>query len=140
MSAAETTALVARYLDAHSRGDIDAMLACVADDVVHDANQGVRRVGKAAFADFCGHVARCYEERLDDVVVMATPDGLRAAAEYNVAGTYLETDPGLPPAKGQAYRLPGATLFAVRDGLLLRVTSYYNLTDWLTQIIGDEAG
>jgi len=140
MPAAATIALVARYLDAANRGDTAAMLACVADDVVHDANQGVRRVGRIAFADFCGHVARCYAERLENVVIMATPDGARAGAEFNVVGTYLETDPGLPPATGQAYRLPGAILFAVHDGRISRVTSYFNLTDWLTQIIGDDAG
>ena len=140
MPAAETIALVTRYLDAANRRDADAMLACVADDVVHDANQGVRRAGKAAFADFCAHVMRCYEERLENIVVMATPDGARAAAEFNVVGTYLETDPGLPPAKDQPYRLPGAILFAVRDGRIARVTGYFNLTDWLTQIIAADAG
>jgi steroid delta-isomerase-like uncharacterized protein len=140
MPAAETLVLVARYLDAHDRGDAGAMLDCLADDVAHDANQGVRRTGKAAFAAFCSHMARCYAEQLEDVIIMASPDGTRAAAEFNVIGTYLETDPGLPPAKGQAYRLPGAILFAVRDGRISRVTSYFNLTDWLTQIIGGDAG
>jgi steroid delta-isomerase-like uncharacterized protein len=140
MPAADTIALVARYLDAHNRGDAGAMLACLSDDVVHDANQGMRRAGKAAFADFCRHMARCYEERFEDIVIMTSPDGARAAAEFNVTGTYLETDPGLPPAKGQAYRLPGALFFAIRDGRIARVTSYFNLTEWLTQVIGDDGG
>ena len=139
MPAADTVALVARYLDAANRRDAAGMLACVADDVVHDANQGVRRTGKAAFADYCSHVMACYEERLEDIVVMATPDGGRAAAEYNIVGTYVATDPGLPPANGQAYRLPGAVLFAVRDGRIARVTNYFNVTDWLTQVIAGDA-
>jgi steroid delta-isomerase-like uncharacterized protein len=139
MAATETIALVTRYCEALNQGDTDALLACLADDVVHDANQGARRTGKTAFSAYCRHMARCYRERHEDIVIMASRDGARAAAEFNVIGTYLETDTGLPPAKGQVYRLPGATLFAIRAGLISRVTSYYNLTDWLTQIIGDDA-
>ena len=61
----------------------------------------------------------------------------RAAAEFNVAGTYLETDEGLPPASGQRYRLPAGTFFAVDGGLITRITTYYNLTDWLMQVTGE---
>ena len=116
------------------------MLACLADDVVHDVNQGVRRPGKAAFRAFCGHMARCYEEKLKDIAVMTSPDGRRAAAEFNVEGVYIATDEGLPPARGQTYVLPAGTFFAVEGGLIRRVTTYYNLTDWLVQVTGDEAG
>jgi steroid delta-isomerase-like uncharacterized protein len=139
MSHAATEALVRRYFDAFNRGDIEAMLACLADDVVHDVNQGVRRPGKAAFRTFCEHMARCYRERLEDVVVMVSADGRRAAAEFNVSGTYLATDEGLPEASGQTYRLPAGTFLAVEGGLIRRVTTYYNLTDWLVQVTTGEA-
>lgn len=134
-----TVALIRRYFDAFNRGDTETMLACLADDVVHDVNQGVRRTGKAAFREFCRHMSRCYRERLEDIVVMSDAAGARAAAEYNVDGTYLKTDEGLPPANGQTYRLPAGTFFAVRDGRIARVTTYYNLTDWLVQVAGEDA-
>ncbi len=51
-------------------------------------------------------------------------------------GTYLATDPGLPEAKGQTYRLPGGSFFTLKDGLITRVTTYYNLQDWLRQVGG----
>ena len=140
MSAAQTEALVRRYYEAFNSGDVEGMLACLSEDVVHDVNQGVRRPGKAAFRAFCGHMARCYSEQLRNMVVMASADGRRAAAEFNVEGTYLETDEGLPEAKGQTYRLPGGTFFAIEGGLIARVTTYYNLTDWLMQVTGDEGG
>ena len=139
MAAAETVALIRRYYDAFNRGDAAGMLTCVADDVVHDVNQGMRRSGKAAFGEFCAHMARCYKEQLDGIVVMANTDGSRASAEFNVIGTYLEAEPGLPPAHGQTYRLPGGTFFAVRVALITRITTYYNLTDWLLQVAGDDA-
>jgi steroid delta-isomerase-like uncharacterized protein len=139
MAAADTVALINRYYDAFNRGDAEGMIACVADDVVHDVNQGARRAGKAAFRQFCAHMSRCYKEQLEGIVVMATPDGGRAAAEFNVIGSYLVAEEGLPPAKGQTYRLPAGTFFAVRDGLITRITTYYNLTDWLLQVAGEDA-
>jgi steroid delta-isomerase-like uncharacterized protein len=139
MAAADTVALVTRYYDAFNRGDAEGMIACVADDVVHDVNQGARRSGKAAFRQFCAHMSRCYKEQLEGIVVMASPDGNRAAAEFNVIGTYLVAEEGLPPANGQTYRLPAGTFFAVRDGLITRITTYYNLTDWLLQVAGEDA-
>lgn len=138
MSAAQTEALVRRYYDAFNRGDTEGMLTCLAETVVHDVNQGVRRPGKGAFRAFCEHMSRCYREELKGIVVMTSPDGSRAAAEFNVAGTYLETDDGLPPARGQTYNLPAGTFFAIEDGLISRISTYYNLTDWLLQVTGDE--
>lgn len=131
-----TLALVQRYYDAFNRGDVPAMLACLAPDVAHDVNQGPREVGRDAFAAFMARMNRCYRERLHDIVVMATPDGARAAAEFVVDGIYLETDEGLPPARGQTYSLPGGAFFEVRDGLLARVTNWYSLAEWLRQVGG----
>lgn len=132
-----TEALIRRYYDAFNRGDAESMIACLADDVAHDVNQGGRRVGIAAFRAFCAHMARCYRERLEDVAIMATADGSRAAAEFVVDGLYLVTDEGLPPACGQTYRLPAGAFFDVRDGRIARVTTYYNLTDWTIQVEGN---
>ncbi len=65
---------------------------------------------------------------------MVNLDDSRAAAEYTVSGTYQATDAGLPEATGQQYSLPGGAFFTVRDGKIARVTNYYNLADWLSQI------
>ena len=126
--------LIDRYYAAFNRGDRDAMLALLADDVVHDPNQGAREHGREAFAAFMARMDRCYREQLRDVVVMATADGARAAAEYVVQGEYLAADEGLPEARGQRYELPGGAFFEVRDGRIARVSNYYNLEDWLAQV------
>ncbi|WP_242511845.1 ketosteroid isomerase-related protein [Rhodobaculum claviforme] len=112
------------------------MLALVTDDVAHHVNQGAVRHGRAAFAEFCAHMGRSYAERLVDVVILAAPDGTRAAAEFTVHGTYLATDPGLPEARGQTYALPAGSFFALRGGRIARVTTYYNLQDWIAQVSG----
>jgi steroid delta-isomerase-like uncharacterized protein len=138
MSAADTEALVRRYYEAFNRGDIDGMLDCVTDDVVHDVNQGERRVGKQRFHAFCARMAHHYSERLEDITVMVTPDGERAAAEFNVHGKYLQSEAGLPAAKGQTYVLPAGTFFAIREGKIARITTYYNLTEWIVQVSGGQ--
>lgn len=125
---------IERYFAAFNRGDTKAMLAELAPDVEHHVNEGVIRRGKDAFAAFCAHMSRCYREELTDMVVFVNDDGTRAAAEYVVNGSYLETDEGLPPARGQKYRLPVGSFFTLKDGQIARVTTYYNLADWLRQV------
>jgi steroid delta-isomerase-like uncharacterized protein len=134
MSRTETEALLRRYYDAFNAGDTAGMLACLAEDVVHDTNQGSRRAGKARFAEFCAHMSRCYEERLTDLAIMTNADGSRAAAEFLVHGTYKATDGDLPPARGQTYVLPAGTFLEISDGRIARVTTTYNLADWLRQV------
>lgn len=130
----QTLALIGRYYDAFNRGDREAMLALLGDEVVHDLNQGPREHGRDAFRTFLARMDASYAEQLQDIVVVASADGSRAAAEYVVHGRYLATDAGLPPARGQAYVLPGGAFFEVRDGRITRVTNYYNLQDWLAQV------
>ncbi|MDA7427854.1 nuclear transport factor 2 family protein [Primorskyibacter aestuariivivens] len=127
---------IQRYFDAFNAGDILRMLDCLSDDVAHHVNEGNVRRGKDAFANFCTHMSRCYREELTDMVIFATPDGTRAAAEYIVIGTYLQTDDGLPKAHGQTYRLPAGSFFSLRDGQITRVVTYYNLADWTAQVSG----
>ncbi len=134
MSRADTLALIRRYYDAFNAGDAAGMLACVTDDVEHRVNEGAVRFGRAKFAEFCGHMGVSYREELKDMVIFANDDGTRAAAEFVVHGEYLQTDPGLPVAKGQRYILPAGGFLAVTGGRISRVTTFYNLNDWIAQV------
>ncbi|WP_170522542.1 ketosteroid isomerase-related protein [Ruegeria arenilitoris] len=130
------TQTIQAYFDAFNAGDVAGMLACLSDDVAHHVNEGRIRVGKEKFAEFCAHMNRCYRENLTDMVIFEAQGGTRAAAEYIVNGTYLETDAGLPAASGQSYRLPAGSFFDLKDGKITRVTTYYNLADWVKQVSG----
>jgi steroid delta-isomerase-like uncharacterized protein len=130
----ETLALIARYYDAFNHGDMPAFLSLLSDDVAHDINQGGREIGRDAFAAFMTRMNRNYRERLVDITLFASTDGTRAAAEFTVLGEYLQTDEGLPQARGQTYRLPAGAFFEVRDGRVTRISNYYNLQDWLKQV------
>ena len=126
--------LIESYFTAFNAGRTDDMLALLHDEIEHHVNEGQIRRGKALFADFNAHMTESYRETLTDLVVFANDSGDRAAAEFIVNGTYLKTDEGLPPARGQTYRLPAGSFFTLRDGKIARVTTYYNLADWTRQV------
>ncbi len=128
------TDTIKRYFAAFNLGDTDTMLDCLSDDVAHHVNEGQIRVGREKFADFCAHMTRCYKEELTDMVLFEAQNGTRASAEYIVNGTYLATDEGLPEAANQTYRLPAGSFFDLKDGKITRVTTYYNLADWMHQV------
>jgi steroid delta-isomerase-like uncharacterized protein len=128
------TELAEAYLAAFNRGDTDAMLAMVSDDIAHHVNEGGIRTGKEAFAEFNAHMVRCYREKLGDIVVFGSQDPSRAAAEFTVHGEYLATDSGLPEAKGQRYQLPAGSFFTVSGGRISRIATYYNLRNWIAQV------
>lgn len=126
--------LIENYYRAFNEGDMDRFLLLLTDDVIHDINQGSREQGKAAFKKFMDRMNHHYREQLVDIVIMASEDGKRAAAEFVVLGEYLNTDEGLPEANGQTYRLPAGAFFDIRDGKVARITNYYNLGDWIAQV------
>lgn len=122
------------YYAAFNAGNADGMLACVSDDIEHRVNEGSIRHGKARFAEFCSHMGVSYREQLADIVIFTNDDGTRGAAEFVVHGEYLQTDPGLPAAHGQRYVLPAGAFFDLKAGKITRVTTYYNLNDWIAQV------
>ena len=128
--------LLTAYFDAFNAGDTAEMHALLSDDVAHHVNQGGVRSGIDKFKEFSAHMDRCYKERLTDLVIMVSEDGTRGAAEFIVNGEYLATDEGLPEANGQTYRLPAGSFFDIDGGKITRVTTYYNLQDWIAQVGG----
>ncbi|MDZ7909034.1 MAG: ketosteroid isomerase-related protein [Gemmobacter sp.] len=129
-----TRATIEAYYAAFNAGDARAMLDCVTDDIEHRVNEGAIRHGKEKFAEFCSHMGVSYRETLKDMVIFVNEDASRGAAEFVVHGEYLQTDPGLPEAKGQTYILPAGAFFDLRDGKIARVTTFYNLNDWVAQV------
>jgi steroid delta-isomerase-like uncharacterized protein len=106
----------------------------IADDVIHDINHGKQEIGKSTFRHFMERMNRDYKEKAVELVIFSNENGTRAAAEFFIEGTYLTTDQGLPPARGQKYRLRCGAFFELRGGKISRVTNYYSLTEWLSQI------
>lgn len=123
-----TTELVLDFLAAFNRGDWAGMLELLDDGIVHDFDPGRRETGKVAFAAYL-HARAENRKQLRDIVVMTSPDGARAAAEYMAHGECEAAAPSRVGVHRQRYALPGGTFFAVRDGLIARVGNYQQRAD-----------
>lgn len=135
-SRSDAVSLIRRYYERFNAGDLDGFLALLTDDVIHDLSQGPRETGKPAFRRFLEHMNRSYQERVRDLAVMVDDTGTRAAAEFQLDGTYMATDGDLPPARGQKYVLTVGAFFELRDGKIARISNTYNFKDWLRQVQG----
>jgi steroid delta-isomerase-like uncharacterized protein len=133
-AAVETEELIRLYYVTFNQGDRPALLRLLTDEVVHDINQGRSESGREAFQIFLQRMDRCYAEQVEELEVMVAANGRRAAAEFFIRGSYLATDEGLPPASGQTYYLRVGAFFEIHQGRISRVTNYYNLSDWLSQV------
>lgn len=132
----ETKQLITKYYDAFNRENTVEMLSLLAEDVIHDINQGEAQIGLSEFRKFMDKMNTSYKELLTDMVIFTEPSGKRAAAEFVVNGTYLKTDEGLPQARGQKYRIKAGAFFDIENGKIKRVTNYYNLPAWIAAVQG----
>ena len=123
--------IIEQYYAAFNRQDWEGMLNCLTDTVRHESNQGGTETGKEQFRKFLAKMDHAYQEQLRDFVFMSNATGDRVAAEFVVDGTYIESEPGLPPATGQKYSLPVGAFFEIKDGRIDRITNYYNLNKWI---------
>ncbi len=126
--------LIESYYAAFNSGDREKLLELLHPGVIHEINEGGVETGTGAFRAFLVRMDRCYRETVEDLVVFESSDPSRAAAEFRIRGEYLHTDEGLPEANGQTYLLRVGAFFEIRDGLVGRVSNYYNLADWLRQV------
>lgn len=133
MTALET---VQAYYDRFNKKDWEGMLGLVHPDILHEVNQGEPRKGKELFRSFLQHMDTCYNETLSSMVFFTEPEGKRVAAEFTVNGIYKQTDGELVPAKGQQYTLLAGSFLEVQEGLITRITTYYNLPLWLKLVGG----
>ena len=134
--------IVEAYFAAFNAGDTQKMLSYLHPEVQHEINQGQVQVGAEAFKKFMAHMDECYKEQLKDVAIFSSTESSkmagsilsRVSAEYVVHGTYLKTDGSLPEAKGQKYVIRAGSFFEIKDGLISRVTTYYNLPKWIEMV------
>ncbi len=126
--------IVKKYFDSFNKGDATSMLALLGESIVHEANQGKTQYGKKAFAAFLDHMNVSYKEEIKDLHIMLSENGVNASAEFMVHGTYLKTDNGLPEARNQKYVIRAGSFFEVKDNKIIRVTTYYNLPQWIEAV------
>lgn len=127
--------IVQKYFDCFNAGDREGMFNLVHENLAHDINQGETRKGLPLFKEFMKHMDNCYKENLQNIIVMNSAENPnRVAAEFVVQGEYLKTDNGLPEAKNQKYSVPAGSFFELNNGKISRVTTYYNLPQWIKAV------
>ncbi len=130
-----TAAVIQLYYDTFNTGDRAAFIGLLNATIEHGLNQAAPEIGVPAFRSFLERMDRCYCEQVEDLEIFVSEDDpTRGAAEFNIRGTYLSTDEGLPPATGQKYFLRVGAFFDIQEGKVSRITNYYNLYEWLRQI------
>lgn len=123
---------VKNYYQAFNDKNWEGMLALLHPDVRHEINQGDVQIGVEKFEKFLKHMDECYDERLADLVFMSDETGSRFAVEFVVHGIYKKQDGSdLPPAFGQSYVLPAGAFLEIREDLIWRVATFYNLPEWI---------
>lgn len=120
------------YIEAFNTGNEEALLNLLAEDVVHEINEGGVEVGRDAFRAFRQHMNTCYRERLSEVTIAENGDF--GACEFLCSGTYLKTDAGLPEANGQTYAIRAGFFVRMRGGKIAKITSSYNLRAWIEAV------
>lgn len=131
----EATEIVKQYFDYFNSGNNEGMISLLDKDVAHEVNQGDTRKGPQLFEEFMKHMDTCYKENLREIVVMSSPSSKnRVSAEFIVDGTYLKTDKGLPEARNQKYSVRAGTFFEISNGKISRITTYYNLPQWIKAV------
>lgn len=129
-----TFQIIHQYYEAFNHKNWNAFFNLLTEDIVHDVNQGGQEIGKKTFHHFMEKMNRCYDEKATDIVIFTSDSPDRAAAEFMIHGKYLATDHGLPAAHGQTYSVRCGTFFELEGDKISRVTTYYNLKEWLAQV------
>ena len=124
MTKAEQRDLIARYVAAYNRFDVDGMLALVADDVRFEDASGGRvtasAAGAAEFRALAERAAGLFREREQRVVgVEFRGDTAVAAIAYR--GVLAADVPG-GPAAGTVLELAGESEFEFAGGRIRRLT------------------
>lgn len=129
-----TKEIISQYYKAFNEKNYQSMLDLLSENVVHDINQGKRMEGKETFQKFLRRMDELYDENLTDIVIMSDDSGTRGSAEFVCNGTYKSTDEGLPPARGQKYRIPVGCFFELANDKIIRISNHYNLNDWIAMV------
>ncbi|HET7567750.1 MAG TPA: nuclear transport factor 2 family protein [Gaiellaceae bacterium] len=134
MTSDEKRALVVRYYDACSAGDVEALLATVTDDVVHyflAPNPGSQPVAGA------DHLARYWRKAQALIDGRWTVDAIVAEGdEAVIEWTLFWTTSG-----GERVATRGAEWYRFRDGRIAEIRAYYQQRERTTELEGyDYAG
>jgi steroid delta-isomerase-like uncharacterized protein len=126
--------LLQKYYQAFNEEDLDKFVSTLHPEVIHDICQGATEIGKDAFRRFMEFCFDVCKETARDIVIITSEEGKYAAAKLTIDGVYLKDIANYPPARAQTYTLPVHAFFEINDGLIYRMSCFYNQKDWIRQV------
>ncbi len=118
--------VIRQYIASYNDRDIEAMLACVTDDVVFEnisnAGQSMRLDGKAMMRQVAEVSGNAFSYRRQRLINLVTGEG-KAAAEIEFEGRAAVDLPNGVRA-GETVKVRGASFFEFRGPLLCRIADY----------------
>ncbi len=122
----ELPGVVKSYISAYNRKDVDAMIACLTDDVrfenVSNSGPSLVTISKAAFADLARQSAEAFHER--EQSVRRTILGDEAVAVEIDYRAKLAADLPNGMKAGDVLQLRGVSLFKLRDGRIAEIVDF----------------
>ncbi len=111
------------YIDAYNAKDVDGMLACLGDEIrfrnISSGDVTAEAPDKAAFAEMARFGATAFSERRQTVVnAITVADTTLAEIDY---AAVVATDLPNGWKAGQRLAFRGASLFRIRDGLIVEI-------------------
>lgn len=121
--------LVMRYYTAYNAENWQTCLSLLSPDVVHDHPKG-RESGKLSF-ERSVFQAVCCRLQFSNISICASQSGRQAAAKYTILHRYLNTAPEMIQGSIPSHHLQGRSFFDVKGGLIRRITTYFDLKEWM---------
>ena len=126
--------LIQSYYQSFNERDLDGFLKTLHSEVIHDTFLGETEIGIEAFRKYMEVCFDCVKETVRDLTILNSQDDCYAAARFMCDGEYIKTVKNYPEARNQKYSVQCHAFFELKDGLIYRVTSYFNEKDWSAQL------
>jgi steroid delta-isomerase-like uncharacterized protein len=110
-----------------------AASAYVEDAVYEEVASGVVRTGHEEIQTYLTGFFAAFEDPRAEVEI-AFAAGEQGAATWTFTGRYTGQLPGFPPGTGQPITFRGASILALRDGMIARETQFFDVYGLLIQL------
>jgi steroid delta-isomerase-like uncharacterized protein len=136
-AATDTARVVLALYTAFNDRDFDRGAAHVApDQEMEVVATGERFHGPQGYRDFAGHWATAFPDARVEIRTVVT-EGDRCCVEFHGVGTHdgpFRTPGGTIPATGRPVEIPFCDVWEVRDGLVQRGRTYFDVSTIMRQL------
>lgn len=107
---------------------LDELSNLISPNIKLSMNMHDPSYGKEEFMTYMNDSTHYFDEKVSEIVIMASEDGRYISSKFVFSGTYISTDPFLGvKASGQSYSFEAHNYFTIDDnGLITEAACFYN--------------